>query len=123
MSTFQIIITVLAIVYVISSLYFSISGRILAKKREEKDDEKYREQSDFKAQIDILTKRLGEIMTENDRLNGVIRHWMESSNNYKIEYQKVLQEKEEWQKEAMKLEEKLKVRENSKMETTKKGGK
>ena len=36
MSTFQLIIIALAFVYVISSLYFSISGRILARKREKR---------------------------------------------------------------------------------------
>jgi len=108
MSTFQLIIVALAVVYVISSLYFSISGRILAKKNEQKEDERFHTQMDYEEQMKVLTKRIGEIITENDRLNGVIRSWIAQANDYKVQLDNALKEKEEWQKEANDLQEQLK---------------
>ena len=98
MSTFQLIIIALAFVYVISSLYFSISGRILARKREKKEDERCEKQLDFEDQIKVLTNRIGAITTENDRLNSVIRSWIAQANDYKVQLDAALKEKEEWQK-------------------------
>jgi predicted nucleic acid-binding Zn-ribbon protein len=115
MSTFQLIIIALAFVYVVSSLYFSISGRILARKREKKEDERCEKQLDFEDQIKVLTQRLGAITTENDRLNGVVRSWMAQANDYKIRLDAALKEKEEWEKEANDLQEQLKkTKKNSK---------
>lgn len=108
MSTFQLIIIALAFVYVVSSLYFSISGRILTRKRENKDDERYKQQHAIDEQITVLTKRLGAITAENDRLNAVVRSWMAQANDYKIRLDKALKEKEEWEKEANDLQEQLK---------------
>ena len=103
MSTFQLIIITLAIVYVLSFLYFSISGRILNQKQAEKDEERFQAQTQIDDQIKVLTNRLGEIATENDRLNGVIRSWVAQANDYKRQLDEALKEKEEWQKEAEKL--------------------
>ena len=108
MSTFQLIIIALAFVYVVSFLYFSISGRIHNKKREIKDDERYVEQHTIETQINVLTQRLGATTTENDRLNSVIRSWMAQANDYKVRLDTALKEKEEWQKEANDLQEQLK---------------
>lgn len=108
MSTFQLIIIALAFVYVVSSLYFSISGRILARKREKKEDERCEKQLDFEDQIKVLTQRLGAITAENDRLNAVVRSWMAQANDYKIRLDTALKEKEEWEKEANDLQEQLK---------------
>lgn len=105
MSTFELIIVALIAVYVVSSLYFSISGRILARKREKKEDERCEKQLDFEDQIKVLTQRIGAITAENDRLNAVVRSWMAQANDYKIRLDNALKEKEEWQKEAEKLAE------------------
>jgi uncharacterized protein YeeX (DUF496 family) len=115
MSTFQLIIIALAFVYVFSSLYFSISGRILARKREKKEDERCEKQLDFEDQIKVLTQRLGAITAENDRLNGVVRSWIAQANDYKARLDTALIEKEEWEKEANDLQEQLKkTKKNSK---------
>ena len=108
MSTFQTIIVILAIIYVVASLYFSISGRILARRKDEKDDERFKAQMNFEDQVKVLTNRLGEVMTENDRLNGVVRHWMESSTSYKTQYERAMTEKQGWQVEVEKLENEIK---------------
>ena len=118
MSTFELIIVALALVYVVFSLYFSISGRILARKREKKEDERCEKQLDFEDQIKVLTQRLGAITAENDRLNGVVRSWMAQANDYKIRLDTALKEKEEWEKEANDLQEQLKKT----TKKTKKGG-
>ena len=118
MSTFQLIIIALAFVYVVSFLYFSISGMIHNKKRENKDDERYVEQHTIETQINVLTQRLGAITTENDRLNSVIRSWMAQANDYKVRLDTALKEKEEWQKEAEKLAQPV----APKKRNTKKGG-
>ena len=118
MSTFQLIIITLAFVYVVSSLYFSITGRILTRKRENKDDERYEKQHAIDEQITVLTQRLGAITKENDRLNGVVRSWMAQANDYKIKLDVTLKEKEDWQKEAEKLAQPT----EPKKRNTKKGG-
>lgn len=118
MSTFELIIIALALVYVVSFLYFSISGRILNKKRENKDDERYEKQHAIDEQITVLTQRLGAITAENDRLNGLVRTWMVQANDYKIRLDAALKEKEDWQKESNDLQEQLKKTKKN----TKKGG-
>ena len=118
MSTFELIIVALIAIYVYTSLYFSISGRRLSKKREQKEDERYAVQSDYEEQLKVLTKRIGEVATENDRLNGVVRNWMDATAKYKLQYETALKEKEEWQKEAEKLAQPT----EPKKRNTKKGG-
>ena len=118
MNLFQLIIAISVIVYVVSSLYFSISGRILNRKKDEKEDERYKEQHTVEEQIGVLTQRIGAITAENDRLNGVVRGWMAQANDYKIKLDAALKEKEEWEKEANDLQEQLKKTKKS----SKKGG-
>ena len=118
MNLFQLIIATSVVVYVVSSLYFSISGRILNRRRERKDDERYKKEHGIEEQIGVLTQRLGAITAENDRLNGVVRSWAAQANDYKIQLDKALKEKEEWQKEAEKLAEPA----APKKRNTKKGG-
>jgi predicted nuclease with TOPRIM domain len=103
MSAFQIIIVVVAIIFTVQELYFSITGRILANKRRKIDDERYKEQTDFKSQVDVLTKRLGEVMTENTNLNNYLKSWIASANDWKQQYSSLLKEKEEIEK-TLKLE-------------------
>jgi len=94
MNTFELIIITLALVYVVSSLYFAISGRVLARKKEKKDDERYENQHNIEDQITVLTQRLGAVLAENERLNGVVRSWMAQANDYKIRLDAALKEKE-----------------------------
>lgn len=118
MSTFELIIVALIAIYVFTSLYFSISGRRLTNEKERKEDERYKTQLNFEEQLKVLTKRMGEVMSENDRLNGVIRSWMAQANDYKIKLDVALKEKEEWQREAENLAQPV----TTKKRNTKKGG-
>ena len=118
MSTFELVIVALALIYVVSSLYFSISGRILTERREKKEDERYEEHKAIDEQISVLTQRLGAITKENDRLNGVIRSWMDAAGKYKGMYETLLSEKEELQRGTEKLTEST----TTKKRNTKKGG-
>ena len=114
MSTFELIIVVLVFVYVVSTLYFLISGRILTKKKEKKDDDRYENQHAVEVEISLLTERIRAIMAENERLNGVVRSWMAQANDYKVRLDVALKEKEELQKQEQPV---VKKRKN-----TKKGG-
>lgn len=98
MTTFQLIITVLVTVYVVSSLYFAITGRILNKRQEKKNDEKFNKEMDFKNEVNVLTKRLGEVMTENTNLNNYLKSWIASANDWKQRYSSLLKEKQEIEK-------------------------
>lgn len=109
MSTFQIIIVVVAIIFTVQELYFSITGRILANKRRKIDDERYKEQTDFKAQVDILTKRLGEVMTENARINDTARSWIAQANDLKRQLDTTLKEKEKLQEEMKMIQQTLEL--------------
>ena len=58
------IFLVLAIIFVISSLYFNISGRIISKHERKEDIERYNRTNNFEEQLKTLTVRLGEITTD-----------------------------------------------------------
>jgi predicted transcriptional regulator len=75
MSLFEIIISIAVCVYVLTSIYFSITGRIMNKK-----------QNDFTEQVNVLTTRLGEIMTENYNLNNTIREWKKAYSDLQMRY-------------------------------------
>ena len=100
MSTFEILFLILVTIFVFSSLYFAISNRIRTIKTEAKEDERYLNQANWEDQIKVLTVRLGEITTENQRLNGVVREWMNVANTYKVENDKLNKSLEEWQKQS-----------------------
>ncbi len=100
MSTFEILFLILVTIFVFSSLYFAISGRIRTIAAEEKNDERYLNQANWDDQIKVLTVRIGEITSENQRLNGVVREWMNVANTYKVENDKLNKSLEEWQKQS-----------------------
>lgn len=100
MSTFEILFLILVTICVISSLYFAISDKIMTIKTEEKNDKRYSTQADWENQIKVLTVRIGEITTENDRLNKVCRIWIEKANTYKLELDKKNKELEELIKQS-----------------------
>ena len=57
MSLFEIILISLLGVYVLSNLYFSISGRILAIKGRKEDLERRNKDEEYENQLKILAKR------------------------------------------------------------------
>lgn len=95
MNLFEIILVALLGVYVLSSLYFSISGRILAIKDRKEDLERRNKDEEYENQLNILIKRVGEIGTENHNLTMNLRE-------YQTAYYQLKKENEELRK---KLEE------------------
>jgi hypothetical protein len=75
MSTFETLVVAILGVYVLSSLYFGITGRILNKKSRKEDLERADKSLQWEEQLKVLTKRLGEISTENQRLADTNRQW------------------------------------------------
>jgi len=82
MSTFEILIVVILGVYTLGSLYFAITGRIqnnrMKKQRdiERKEDLERADKSlQWEEQLKVLTKRIGEISTDNQRLADANRQW------------------------------------------------
>ena len=80
---------VLFAVLVAAYLYFSISGRILAIKDRKTDEDRFKEQMEWETQIKYLTNRIGEIQTENVRLAGDVRNWVNRYNDIVFKYNKL----------------------------------
>jgi len=99
-------LSLLAFIFVVAYLYFAITGRCRAIEAEAKDDERYASQQDWENQIKVLTVRIGEITTENDRLNKVCRSWMETANSYKLQLDTKTKEADEYKESAKKAESK-----------------
>ena len=95
MNLFEIILVALLGVYVLSSLYFTITGRILAIKDRKEDLERMNKDEEYENQLNILTKRVGEVGTENHNLSMNLRE-------YQVAYAQVKKENDELKK---KLEE------------------
>ena len=112
MNIFEILILILVAIFVFSSLYFAITGRNRAIKAEAKDDERFAAQNSLDEQIKVLTVRLGEITTENDRLNKVCRSWMEIANSYKLQLDTKNKEVEDWMKQSEEYKENAKKAES-----------
>ena len=104
MSLFEIILISLLGVYVLSNLYFSISGRILAVKGRKEDLERMNKDEEYENQLNILTKRVDEVVTENHNLTMNLQE-------YQIAYAQVKTENEELKK---KLEEPKKTTKKNK---------
>ena len=119
MSTFEILFLILVTIFVFSSLYFAISGRIRTIAAEEKNDERYLNQANWDDQIKVLTVRIGEITSENQRLNGVVREWMNVANTYKVENDKLNKSLEEWQKQSEDYKNQVKEKEIAYMDLKK----
>ena len=58
------IFLILAIIFVVSTLYFNISNRIISKRERKDDIKRYEKSNDFEEQVKVLTTRLGEITTD-----------------------------------------------------------
>ena len=91
MSLFEIILVVLLGVYVLSNLYFAISGRILAIKGRKEDLERRNKDEEYENQLNILTKRVDEVVTENHNLTMNLQE-------YQVAYAQVKTENEELKK-------------------------
>ena len=91
MNLFEIILVVLLGVYVLSNLYFTISGRILAIKGRKEDLERRNKDEEYENQLNILTKRVGEVVTENHNLTMNLQE-------YQVAYAQVKAENEELKK-------------------------
>lgn len=94
MSLFEIIISIAVCVYVLTSIYFSITGRIINKK-----------QTDFDDQMKVFTTRIGEVMTENHNLNSILREWQEAYIKLQKEYEELKKKLEEPKKTTRKKKE------------------
>jgi len=105
MSLFQIILIALLGVYVLSSIYFAISGRILAIRDRKEDLERRNKDEEYENQLNVLTKRVGEIATENHNLNNDLRAWREAYVKLQSEYDALKQETEPKKKTTRKKKE------------------
>jgi len=114
-----ICLTVLAFIFVVSYVYFAITGRCRAIEAEAKEDERYLNQANWDDQIKVLTVRIGEITSENQRLNGVVREWMNIANTYKVENDKLNKSLEEWQKQSEDYKNQVKEKEITYMDLKK----
>lgn len=105
MNLFEIILVALLGVYVLSSLYFAISGRILAIKDRKEDLERRNKDEEYENQLNILTKRVGEVATENHDLNINLREWQVAYSQLKKENEELKKKLEEPKKTTRKKKE------------------
>ena len=98
MNTFEILIVVILGVYVLSSLYFGITGRIQnnrMKKQRENERKEDLERADkslqWEEQLKVLTNRMGQLATENQRLGDANRQWQAA-------YSEIYRELQEYKK-------------------------
>ena len=94
MNTFEILIVVILGVYVLSSLYFGITGRIQnnrMKKQRENERKEDLERADkslqCEEQLKVLTNRMGQLATENQRLADTNRQWQSAYSDIYRELQ------------------------------------
>ena len=102
MNLFEIILVALLGVYVLLSLYFGITGRILAIKDRKEDLERRNKDEEYENQLNVLTKRLGEVGTENHNLNKDLRAWKEAYIKLQSEYDVLKKETESKKKTTRK---------------------
>lgn len=95
MSLFEIIWVALLGVYVLSNLYFSISGRILAIKGRKEDLERMNKDEEYENQLEILAKRVGEVGTENHNLTMNLQEYQTAYYQLKKEYEELKKKLEE----------------------------
>ena len=100
MNLFEIILVALLGVYVLTNLYFAISGRILAIKDRKEDLERRNKDEEYENQLNILTKRVGEVGTENHNLNINLREWQAAYSQLKKENDELKKKFEESKKKA-----------------------
>lgn len=75
MSTFETLLLIILGVHVLGGLYFAITGRILNKKSRKEDMELADKSLQWEEQLKVLTNRMGQLATENQRLADTNRQW------------------------------------------------
>ena len=105
MSLFEIILVALLGVYVLSNLYFSISGRILAVKGRKEDLERMNKDEEYENQLESLAKRVGEVGTENHNLNMNLREYQNAYYQLKTENEELKKKLEETKQTTKKKKE------------------
>ena len=105
MSLFEIILISLLGVYVLSSLYFAISGMILKIKNRKEDLERMNKDGEYENQLEILAKRVGEVGTENHNLTMNLQEYQTAYYQLKTEYEELKKKLEEPKKTTRKKKE------------------
>ena len=95
MSLFEIILIALLGVYVLSNLYFAISGMILKIKNRKEDLERMNKDEEYENQLEILAKRVGEVGTENHNLTMNLQEYQTAYYQLKTEYEELKKKLEE----------------------------
>ncbi len=81
------IFLILAIIFVVSTLYFNISNRIISKRERKEDVERCEKTNDFQEQLKSLTVRMGELMTD-------LRNYQLAYSELKRKYDEEIAKKE-----------------------------
>ena len=105
MNLFEVILVVLLGVYVLSNLYFAISGRILAIKGRKEDLERRNKDEEYENQLNILTKRVDEAVTENHNLTMNLQEYQTAYYKLKTENEELKKKLEEPKKTTRKKKE------------------
>ena len=105
MNLFEIILITLLGVYVLTNLYYAISGRILAIRDRKEDLERRNKDEEYENNLNVLTKRVGEIATENHNLNMNLREWQAAYSQLKKENDELKKKFEESKKTTRKKKE------------------
>lgn len=105
MNLFEVILVVLLGVYVLSNLYFTISGRILAIKDRKEDLERRNKDEEYENQLSILTKRVDEAVTENHNLIMNLQEYQTAYYQLKTENEELKKKLEEPKKTTRKKKE------------------
>ena len=105
MNLFEIILVVLLGVYVLSNLYFAISGRILAIKDRKENLERRNKDEEYENQLEILAKRVGEVGTENHNLTMNLQEYQTAYYQLKKENEELKKKLEEPKKTTRKKQE------------------
>ena len=75
MSTFETLLLIILGIHVLGGLYFAITGRILNKKSRKEDMELADKSLQWEEQLKVLTNRMGQLATDNQRLADANRQW------------------------------------------------
>ena len=99
MSTFEILILVLVAFFVCYNFIFCL----IAEKRNKK-------MVDYDSQLKVLTTRIGEVCTENVRVNTELRNWIDNYNRITVAYNDMQKERDEAKRELESLKKKKPVK-------------
>ena len=87
MSTFETLLLIILGIHILGSLYFAITGRILNKKSRKEDMELADKSLQWEEQLKVLTNRMGQLATENQRLADTNRQWQSAYSDIYRELQ------------------------------------